>query len=79
MTDQTPEHDEATDPNPATIADLDSYEASHPGAPSAEELAADRNLYPEPTGDDVADGTALPDTEHGDHTAESGDHEESDS
>jgi hypothetical protein len=66
MTDHTPEPDEATDPNPAdleqaTIADLETYEEAGPGSPTAEELAADRNLFPlpEPTGDEVNDGTQL--------------------
>lgn len=49
----------------------------HPGEPTAEELAADENLYPQATGDDVADGSQLPgpdvaedveDVDHGEET-----------
>jgi hypothetical protein len=58
-----PEYDEPTDPNPTNLAG-EPAGGEHPGAPDAEELAADRNLYPEPTSDDVADGTAIPDAEH---------------
>lgn len=52
--------DEATDPDPQTLADLETYEEAGPGAPTAEELAADDNLYPEATGDDVPDGSQIP-------------------
>lgn len=61
MTDQTPEYDEPADPAPATITDLDTYEEAGPGSPTAEDLAADSNLYPTPTDDSVPDGSQLPD------------------
>jgi hypothetical protein len=66
-----PEYDESTDPPHQTIADLDTYEEAGPGAPTAEDLAADRVLYPEATGDDVPDGSQLPDS--GDLPEESSD------
>lgn len=66
---ETPEYDEATDPNPATVPtniDGDPAGGEHPGAPDAEELAADRNLFPgaeKPLSDDAPE-------ESGDHTEE---------
>ena len=54
--------DEATDPNPTNI-DGDPAGGEHEGAPTAEELAADQNLYPTATPDDVPDGSQIP---HGD-------------
>jgi len=41
----------------------------HPGAPTVEELAADENLYPTPTPDDVPDGSQIP---HGEDVEETG-------
>ena len=60
------ERDEGTDPDPSTIVPLEEYEQTHPDNPSAEELAADRNLFgagepplsddaPEESGGDAAD------------------------
>ena len=62
MTDQTPEYDEPTDPNPADLEPQPGHDRYVPGAPTEEELAADTNLYPEPTGDEVLDGSQLPDS-----------------
>lgn len=59
-----PEHDEPTDPNPAEIpTEAERYPdgGEHPGAPTAEELAADGNLYPPA---EVGDDDAV--DEHGD-------------
>jgi len=64
--------DEATDPNPAdlpTNIDGDPAGGEHDGAPTAEELAADRNLYPTATPDDVPDGSQIP---HGEDVEETG-------
>ena len=59
-----PEHDEATDPDPATVVPLEDYDEGHtPGAPTRQELAADTNLFG--AGDDPISDDAPAET--GDH------------
>ena len=71
------EVDEGTDPDPATIVPLEEYDENHTaGAPTRDELAADQNLYPEGTPDEVLDGTQPADQITGRGMPdETGDHE----
>ena len=53
----------------------DGHPTPQPGAPTADELAADSNLFPEGTPDVVLDGTQVADFDNIDAPEESGDHE----
>lgn len=57
----------------------DGHPTPQPGAPTADELAADTNLFPEGTPDIVRDGTEVADLDNLPAAAEeSGDHEHGD-